>query len=74
MSPLCGASFRGRCDYRRTSGHVILSRELHVDCVLRFTFVVLLETVFQRHTKSSQVLYLYDEMVKYMVLASSVRW
>ena len=37
-------------------------------------FVVLRETVFQRHVKSIQVLYLYDEMVKYMVLASSVRW
>ena len=73
MSPLCGASFRGRCDYRRTSGHVIPSRELHVDCVLRLV-VVLRETVFQRHVKSSQVLYLYGEMVKYMVLTSSVRW
>ena len=48
--------FRGRCDYRRTSGHVIPSRELHVDCVLRFSFVVLRETVFQRLVKSSQVL------------------
>ena len=26
-----------RCDYRRTSGHMIPSRELHVDCVLSFS-------------------------------------
>ena len=31
------ASTEGECDYRRTSGHVIPSRELHVDYVLSFS-------------------------------------
>ena len=45
----------GVCDYRRTSGHVIPSRELHVDCVLRFSLYFCAKQFF--NVTSNQVKY-----------------